>query len=897
MLKNYKGICLQSKLFFSLFLIILSVTVIKDLQLSNGEYLSIEVQSYRYSSGIQVFTNTGNGYNETESIWGNIYPVEGIQKVDFKLPEKKLFSFRIDTGGTSDEDLYIKSISIYKSVLFNKIELYKFHPDEIVNNFSGYMMTLSKEKGLVLLHAYKGDPHFDSNFDFNMIYNVMHNSETQKKINSNIFLLKSFIFLLVLGLIILFYFIYDKLPLKENFYNCRVYYMMVIIPVVNYCLIKLTNLMNLLGNNRSFFNLNLIEIFIFISAIEILFLLVQKNISSVIKSLGIVLPIIPAIYLSLDSTTQFITVDEDTTIGEMISLGTSGLPNWSQNALRTSDLIIGTIYKFFAVDFTGENAFIFIKALHWLLGFCILLVIFELVYKNFTIGKSKLAYIVFFFYSSLLLPVNTLALKVANYDLLASFLGILAVVYIILGIKNNSIRYIILSIFASTLAAQEKLIASPLLLISMFFYVFIACAKTEESLTYINALKYSIKAGLYSLIISMGTFIFVGIMVRDGIIPKMTLAELLGPMVTFLLPVIRVINAGKFAQIQAPLVLLIFIIFTLSTISYFLKKNDFLKHLASPLFHKNRIAKLFYFSIFLFLLGGIIGTFYIRAYIYPAYPLEKNIYLPPYLMNGNVLHYNMPNALSHKIASVIWSYVVFINAIPTVYLVIIFIIFFKIGTLYFQNKENKLWLFALPLSFLFPLLYGMTDTPVANRYFNLFLFIVVLSLGVLLFNILKDYNKMVIICCTCAFCALLVFEVLSFKPVYGAFRPIWSGYDNKYNSNPVVGQTNPWWNGWGEEVMLAARVIQNLYKEDEKTTINLYYSYPGSMWLNHDPIFQIHPMPPASQMNFSVNDYYIINRSSVVQGWNIPPDIKPLFTISFRGFVQAWVYRGDQLEE
>ena len=29
---------------------------------------------------------------------------------------------------------------------------------------------------------------------------------------------------------------------------------------------------------------------------------------------------------------------------------------------------------------------------------------------------------------------------------------------------------------------------------------------------------------------------------------------------------------------------------------------------------------------------------------------------------------------------------------------------------------------------------------------------------------------------------------------------------------------------------------------------------------------------------------------------NMIDDIEPLFTLSYRGFVQAWIYRGDQLK-
>jgi hypothetical protein len=48
---------------------------------------------------------------------------------------------------------------------------------------------------------------------------------------------------------------------------------------------------------------------------------------------------------------------------------------------------------------------------------------------------------------------------------------------------------------------------------------------------------------------------------------------------------------------------------------------------------------------------------------------------------------------------------------------------------------------------------------------------------------------------------------------------------------------------------------------------------------------------------FTHSDYYIINRISVMAERTTMIDgIEPLFTLSYRGFVQAWIYRGDQLK-
>jgi hypothetical protein len=48
---------------------------------------------------------------------------------------------------------------------------------------------------------------------------------------------------------------------------------------------------------------------------------------------------------------------------------------------------------------------------------------------------------------------------------------------------------------------------------------------------------------------------------------------------------------------------------------------------------------------------------------------------------------------------------------------------------------------------------------------------------------------------------------------------------------------------------------------------------------------------------YTEHEYFLLNRLGCVQ--QVPPSfpekVKPVFTIGFRGYTQAWVFRGDQL--
>jgi hypothetical protein len=136
-----------------------------------------------------------------------------------------------------------------------------------------------------------------------------------------------------------------------------------------------------------------------------------------------------------------------------------------------------------------------------------------------------------------------------------------------------------------------------------------------------------------------------------------------------------------------------------------------------------------------------------------------------------------------------------------------------------------------------------------------------------------------------------------------------------------MGRINPWWLGWGEESMLAGEEIERRCLDPEHTSVsvppgcdkfNLYDGYPG-FWLDAPPrvrqtvmldsIWQlIQRASPAyhfsdrQEFQYTDHDYYVLNRSSIVQAnWEFPTKVPPEFAIEFRGYAEAWVFRGDRL--
>jgi hypothetical protein len=78
-------------------------------------------------------------------------------------------------------------------------------------------------------------------------------------------------------------------------------------------------------------------------------------------------------------------------------------------------------------------------------------------------------------------------------------------------------------------------------------------------------------------------------------------------------------------------------------------------------------------------------------------------------------------------------------------------------------------------------------------------------------------------------------------------------------------------------------------------SITLYTLYGGE-WLEAQPDVHSQLFDVINNNQSSTNaNYYVINRSAVVQGHRFPSNVQPEFTISFRGYNQAWIFRGDRL--
>ncbi|MFK5970335.1 MAG: hypothetical protein QM487_09485 [Candidatus Marithrix sp.] len=645
--------------------------------------------------------------------------------------------------------------------------------------------------------------------------------------------------------------------------------------------------------------INNIEIVLLGLCLPLLFIVAFKENKSIKKSMIVVFLLILPLYLAVEGTSQFLTVDEMYMVPEIVNIESSNMQQWVRNKqYRTSATVIGTSlslfknYTYIGSQMNFNELQMLAKAIHWFVGFLIIIAMYILISKHYISKKQRTNYFLIYFYSILLLPVNILGLKIFNYDLLSMLLSGLAIVLLLIAIKTNNYKYALISVIVATTAAQEKITASPILLLTCIFFVYIKLNNLKK-VDFKNALYYSGYGYFVTIVTSLIMLIIVGMVARNGDFPTTSFADLISSLLSYVFMVLRGIAGGGTGGISEFVRILVFFLIVMATgiVAFILVKyKSWLTFLFS-----SPPRKITGIAVLVLCIVGIIGTYQVEAFLYPYYPISPGNYIPShFLVSDRILHiwhFGASSYFEHLISYIGYAYAVFVNAIPSVYLLIIFLDV----VIYQSNKLRFDWNLILLMIFLLPLVYAITSTPVSHRYFNIFLLIAILIVGLKLNHLLSDFNQLKQKLLVSLFAVFLITEVLPFRPVFGAFRPIWSTYPNEYLQNPIVGQVNPSSVGWGEELFLAGKKIETMIEASTGNKINLHKFYPGG-WINMPKGFNAQYNFPNIG-GFTKSDYYIINRRSVMaERVAMIDDIEPLFTLSYRGFIQTWVYRGDQLK-
>jgi hypothetical protein len=599
------------------------------------------------------------------------------------------------------------------------------------------------------------------------------------------------------------------------------------------------------------------------------------------------------LYLSLEGTSQFLTADENYYIHQLASSDRRGFleRELQYGAFRTSLSILSPIVRVLrpSAEWPAVSATIILKLSHWVTGWLSFLWIVHLLLE---VKPSPAPRLLFFLaFGLLLLPISHMALKTFNYDVLSMNLGIVALLYLVLAWQTNQPRLSWLAVIAGTLAAQEKLIASPVLLVAIVVAAGMiqhqggARAWLRVPLNALLGIGLSWGLGLMCvtfLRLSVGlSFGNLGVLCRQG-------AE---PLVIWGFAVLRFTVGTNDYAAYFPVLLGM-------TFAFCLAGACFLGLLAHPTVLE-RLTRWGRFLPITFgvlltatLLIGVAGNYGVQAYWAPFHPIENGHYHPPGQINGCVLHFAAESYGEHILSFVGFAYAVFLDDVPSVFWIIAAT--FLLTRRGRESLAQSPYMVLLSIGFLLaPLTYGLLQVVVGHRYLNLFLFwtaMLLLHQGASWLaglSVRARWSAVLLVF------TLAVVELFPFHPFYAAFRPIWLRASD--DRTPAAGRINPCWLGWGEEMMLAGQVL----RERDSAPMTLHCCYFSGAWIQRDRSIRqllIHSFLRKEDVTYGEHDYFIINRSIVVQGFPLP-DLRADFTISYRGFVQAWVYQGRRLAD
>jgi hypothetical protein len=274
------------------------------------------------------------------------------------------------------------------------------------------------------------------------------------------------------------------------------------------------------------------------------------------------------------------------------------------------------------------------------------------------------------------------------------------------------------------------------------------------------------------------------------------------------------------------------------------------------------------------------------------------------LFNNINLHFDSTTHTAHVISHVVYAYAVVVAALPTALWLMAFAAL--AAQILWRQRLGLPELDAVCLlACAGPAAAGLLQIPVGHRYLNLSLFLLAIWITARFFAALAPLvqtraRQTGLTAASLGLAALVVIETAPFRPLFAAFRPLWLEYPDP--DKAVLGKLNPSWLGWGEEAFIAGTELERRCLATPQRAldgvpcgeITLYAVYPG-LWLGDHVIKSTPHGDVRGKEPLTKDAYYVFNRSFLVQGFPAPEALTPEFKIAFRGFTQAWVYRGDRL--
>jgi hypothetical protein len=628
---------------------------------------------------------------------------------------------------------------------------------------------------------------------------------------------------------------------------------------------------------------------------------------------------IPAAYFTSYGCVCFLSWDESYIFYDIVNFKTGPIAQWSNGAFRTSITLWGPL--FYAIQsltqITKDVTLVLVKVTHLITGIFLITILIDQLHTVFFPKTRQSIFHSIMFNAIMFLPVTSLALKTLNYDMISMLLGVLGTIMCIAGIGNRSKLRILSGIIILTLAAHEKLIASPLLWAGMTASVSaLSWPRQKGTITTITIriIECSVAIPAVSFLVIIISFIYVNI-THESSIPGFTAQQMLLAYSSCFWPLwnlfhigssffINIMNTSLISEMITVLkgfLIIICIVFTSSISLITLLKILTTRKLYTAIPRINIVvSQLNFLTLSAVTITGIIASYTLNTRIWPLTSIPEGYYIPSATFNDIALQFGAKTALVHTLFSAAWACAVLVNALPTAILFLILLggmINIRSQERYSVNTSTLLLNLFTLLCICTPVVYGVVQLPLYSRYFNLFLIGPLLSLIPLYIKWYDIRPKSFLLVFTIGYLFTII-ESYPFQPFVTSFHPVWSNCSPAIYKQPSAGNVTPWYPGWGEELPSAFERITDEFSNDTQE-IRLYHNFPSSL-IRPPENFIISAMPKGQgklPYRYSDHDFYILSRNGVSTYSYIPfpYNIDPLFTIENRGFVKAWVFRGSDL--
>lgn len=626
------------------------------------------------------------------------------------------------------------------------------------------------------------------------------------------------------------------------------------------------------------------------------------------KILTVLMVITPILFFSIDDMAHILTYDETYIAFEPVNILKDQMILWNVGGFfRTTYIVIGLPIAVISciAGFSKDILIVIAKLMHWIAS---VFLVWQCVKSLIRIGSVKRSHgnALFLFCTAVLFPVCMLALKTFNYDAFSMLLGTLAVFILLEGLSQKNRKKVFASVVLMSLASQEKMIASPFLWIVI---IVAGISETRAQKKRFESMLAAFKAGAAASLYASGVFVFsflLLLILRGGKMPSYNPINILSPFFAAFWPFIRnhvsiiVAENNLFISLVGLPILVagLAILFGLLSACCALpfRKLSCGACLSVSLL-KTRISQVSSVLLLVTTIAGVVSALLVKALLYPAYPVISGRYVPTHFFNQSAIHFNSSSQIGHIIQYVGWAYASFFVSIPTIWLVTAIILATR--NISQKNRDINSWCFDTVQIVILtvPFLYGIMLVPVSARYLNLFLFLFILITACNLVAWTVSLSATRRFSLYGAILLAVFIEMYPFSPLFASFRPWWLNYPKEYMLSPSKGILNPWWMGWGEEVAIAGSKIFDRYRQEGKDcdSIKLYTNYQGG-WLMRKPPVKIIKMDTCHNFTYSNNDYYIFNRMGVSEtSLPFPDTVGPYITVEFRGFVQAWIFKGSDI--